>query len=609
MRVREEYLDIDEIVNNLNDNQKHDLIKERLNYKLNTEDLLKIAKSIESDDIKKEIIKNYEKYNIKKYEMFEIVEFLNKESIKDIIHNHINYSLTIEDIIEIIKMVDEDQFKQEVINDYKNYYFNDEDLSQVIASIKDDEYKKRYILDNKFKLNSTCISKVIGSIKDDNYKYAIVTNYKEYKLESEDIAYILGTFESNDENNKYLLDVLRNKDYYMFDQNILTSIISLINDDSFKEKIILNNIYNLPIELLYKIISSLSTKEKSFEIIEELYNKGVFGNLEVNEHIYFPDDITIGIEIETEGKNSGFLRNNIMLDGWKGEIDATLYRGIEAISPVLHKSDEDKIVKVCALLNKLNQEASRNCAGHIHIGADYFEDDVNSFKVLLEIFTNMEKIIYLISNPEGDVPRDKIFKYSSPITYKVKQAIFNKDINFKSMKDIKDFTLQVQELQQSRYSSINFRNLGIPEKNTIEFRTPNGSIDPDIWIENINLFGNLVCLAKKISNIQNKSFSEMTNSDKLTYYFYEKTRDPKTDDRSKLMALLSTFPREINRKVYLNRYDTNSTLIEGLQTEEVLEAVSSLRPVMITECNEGLKRKIVDNYKKNFVYKNQNKAR
>ena len=609
MRLKEEHLDIDEMIKNLNDEQKKNLIKHRLDYRLNTDDLLRISTSINDENIKKEIIKDYDSFNVRKYEMIEIVKSLKKQSIIEIVHNHINYSLTVDDIIEIINIVDDDSLKKEVITNYKDYYLDKKDISKICASIKDITYKKDFIIQNRFDLDSENLSTIIGSVNDDNYKYAIVTNYKEFNLKPDDVAYILSTFEKNNKNNRYLLELLTNKEYYNLDKEVITSIVQLIDADSIKKSIILKNINIFPIELLYKMISSLNSKEESYEIINKMYDEGIIRSKEVHDHLMIPDGLSVGIEIETEGKNSEILKHNVMIDGWEGVMDSTLNRGIEVVSPILNNNDEESILKACALLDKLNQETSKNCAGHIHFGADYLENDVNSFKALLEIFTNMEEVLYLISNPEGDVPREKIFKYSSPITYKVKKEIANNKINFKSIKNMKSFITKVQKMQESRYSSINFKNLGDPDKNTIEFRTPNGSIDPNIWIENINLFGNIIKLAKRISAIKRKSYLNMSNSDKLIYYYYEIICDSNTNDKEKLIALLSTFPKEIDKKVYLNRYDTNKALIQGLATEEILEAVSALRPIRITTCSETLKRKIKENYKKNYGLETNNKTR
>ena len=40
------------------------------------------------------------------------------------------------------------------------------------------------------------------------------------------------------------------------------------------------------------------------------------------------------------------------------------------------------------------------------------------------------------------------------------------------------------------------------EKNTIEFRLANGTINPEMWIENANLFGGMVAISEELARIQ-----------------------------------------------------------------------------------------------------------
>ena len=48
----------------------------------------------------------------------------------------------------------------------------------------------------------------------------------------------------------------------------------------------------------------------------------------------------------------------------------------------------------------------------------------------------------------------------------------------------------------TRNQAVNFKNIGSYEKDTIEFRCPNGTLNPVIWQNNINLFVHLLEYAK-----------------------------------------------------------------------------------------------------------------
>ena len=86
------------------------------------------------------------------------------------------------------------------------------------------------------------------------------------------------------------------------------------------------------------------------------------------------------------------------------------------------------------------------------------------------------------------------------------------------------FTSELRKVQSrnendiARYSGINFMNTGSQGKNTIEFRLANGTIDPDTWIENINLFGGLVKSAQELAEIQKKPENERTEERFLLVY-------------------------------------------------------------------------------------------
>ena len=310
--------------------------------------------------------------------------------------------------------------------------------------------------------------------------------------------------------------------------------------------------------------------------------------------------MTIGIEIESEGENSRKINTKMLPFGWDIHLDTTLNKGTEIVSPILHSGDEKEIAKVCNLLSSLGQSISGNCAGHIHIGADYFDNDVESFKILLEMFANAEKILFLISNKVGDIPREKSFRFAIPITSK----IVNKNINFDDINDVNSFSKNIHNIQdmyaKPRYSSINFENLNIPLQNTIEYRTPNGTLDPNVWIDNINLFGGLMIASRNISFAFKKSYDSMTEEDKRGLYLYEKLKDNDISDRERLEYLLSLLPSSIDKNIYIDRYDVNSKLVKGLKTGEILDTISVFRPIRITTCSDELKKTVLEGYK-NYV--------
>ena len=552
--------------------------------------------SMDNDEYKDIIIKDYKKYNLDEYSVFEIVKSMSINAIKSILDNHTLYSFTDRDLVKVVNLIDDISYKKKIISNYKYYCFDNEDIANIITSFSDEDKKEYIDINNRYNFNSYCRSIIIDSIKDEKYKFSIITKYRDYGLSSSDVSYIVSGFKDKE---KFISSILSNYKEYGFDLSFLANIVSLMSDRD-KKAIVIENKYGFDTLSLCSIVSSFSDESERNSILSKLYEKGAFGYINLTSSICLPHEMTIGIEIETEGKNSRFINTDILPSGWDIHFDTTLNKGTEVVSPILHSGDEKEIAKVCSILTSLEQSISGNCAGHIHIGANYFGNDVESFKILLEMFANAERILFLISNKTGDIPREKSFRFAIPITSK----IVNKNISFDSINDMNGFSKNIHDIQdmyaKPRYSSINFENLNIPLQNTIEYRTPNGTLDPNVWIDNINLFGGLMVASRNISFAFKKSYDSMTDEDKKFLYLYEKLKDVNISDLERLELLLSLLPSSIDKNIYLDRYDVNSKLVNGLKTGEILDIISAFRPIRITTCSNELKEKVIEGYK-NYV--------
>ena len=122
---------------------------------------------------------------------------------------------------------------------------------------------------------------------------------------------------------------------------------------------------------------------------------------------------------------------------------------------------------------------SDNCGGHIHIGTNYLTIE-ESWSNLGDIWGNTEKILYIISNEVGELPRYKVNQTAKPFS-KVLEERLNDERGEVEKKDSKKFMINVQN---ERYYGINFKKF-----DTIEFRLSNGTLNANTWIDNINLFG------------------------------------------------------------------------------------------------------------------------
>lgn len=141
----------------------------------------------------------------------------------------------------------------------------------------------------------------------------------------------------------------------------------------------------------------------------------------------------------------------------------------------------------------------------------------------------------------------------------------NDSAQFQSKEEIIKFALAAQN--GNRYSGINFMNVG-NDKNTIEFRLANGTVDENTWIENINLFGGIIKAAEELTNIQNKPEEERTDEEKEKLRNFEEIKNSELDDKERFEKLMVIAIKKENRKIYRGRFNTNSKLMQQNKTVE-----------------------------------------
>jgi len=347
----------------------------------------------------------------------------------------------------------------------------------------------------------------------------------------------------------------------------------------------------------------LGIDEEGTTKLKILYEENFIQNIikeKTELKINLPSSMTIGMEIESIGKNTDFLikTQKLILGNWKCKDDISLQsdiqyeKGIEVISPILTGINEkttEEIERICTVLNKLGNYTNETCGGHIHIGADYLTN-VDSWKNLLDLWANSEKILYIIGNKEGRIPRDGAIKYAGPISKELKEEMDSGSINLQEEKDVENFKKQILDFQKDRYKGINFKNLEIGEKNTVEFRLPNGTVDANTWIQNINLFGGIIKTAQELSVIQEKEVDELNEEEKKKLECFENIKSEDLDEKEKLEALLKLVIDEPDREIYRQRYRTNYKLIkENSYVQAELESQISDKPVKISKNKIGKK--------------------
>ena len=426
--------------------------------------------------------------------------------------------------------------RKNLIEEWEKYGSNGDHICSLIKSVNDPEFTKECIKNyKKYELNGYNVAYLIKSVNDPEFTKECIKNYKKYKLNDDNVADLIRTLNDLEYIKGFVKEEIQNKN---------------INGKNI-HYIIQLALFTKDMELIENLRKNCDAK-----IVEELDRY-----LKI-QPTTLPKEMTIGVEIESEGPcNWENIRETIdeaELD-WVAKDDGSLQNGTEVVSTILTESTASmEIFKICQELRRLRQTTSKRCGGHIHIGADYLTD-IQDWRNLRTIWNNAEGIFYAISNAKGEIPRQGVIEYASPISKK--DETFSETIKLDSEDDLEKYIKLLKEIQGSKYSGINYRNVGSSEKNTIEFRLPNGTINPTTWVENINLFGGLIRTSHELSKIMKKTEEQRTEEEKQMLYNYE-ILQTETDEKKDAEALikLCVLPEQV--KTYLERYNVNSKLLK-----------------------------------------------
>ena len=197
--------------------------------------------------------------------------------------------------------------------------------------------------------------------------------------------------------------------------------------------------------------------------------------------------------------------------------------GNEFSSPILSNNNEgvNDIYRTCNFLKANKQKVSGLDGGHIHFDATFMKDR-NAYINLLELYFSTEKLLYIISNEKGTKPREETVLdcgYAKPLSkmfFDRCQEMNEEEIETLKYLNDKEFINKIKVLQETRNFGINFSNVDDGSKmdiNTIEFRMPNGTINPDVWIENINLFGGNTVYVYNGTEYKDRGYNAVDNCD------------------------------------------------------------------------------------------------
>jgi hypothetical protein len=244
------------------------------------------------------------------------------------------------------------------------------------------------------------------------------------------------------------------------------------------------------------------------------------------------DSQHFGVEIEYLNVHENDVKkaiiNNLVIYKWDYHKEYTITHESgsafvgEIVSPILTNSEGDfkQIEAACKILLDLGARVDSQCGGHIHFDSNILEKNGEYFQNFLLLYLYYENVIYEFAAGYDKSIRDNVSDYARRLLPDMTIYQINKLIkhNF----DYKDF-IKTFVYGSGRNQGVNFRNLLNRHMNTIEFRMPNGTLNSDIWHNNITIFGRLLELSKNVNPDQkvylHKKVLEQRHN-LLNYYFY-----------------------------------------------------------------------------------------
>lgn len=155
---------------------------------------------------------------------------------------------------------------------------------------------------------------------------------------------------------------------------------------------------------------------------------------------------------------------------------------IELVTQPLYGSREKAIKHICKELSKNTAEVDSTCGGHVHVDAEDLKLAREPRRELVrDLFRIYEGAFYAIT-----VPSRIRSTYCSPVDHR--------------------------HTYDSRYRSLNF--MSVDKYNTLEFRCFGGSVEPQKWLDRIELCQGFVNLAAGVMSgrkSQDKRLSEIFN--------------------------------------------------------------------------------------------------
>lgn len=247
--------------------------------------------------------------------------------------------------------------------------------------------------------------------------------------------------------------------------------------------------------------------------------------LELRNNLGFNKNITFGMEFESEHADVEQINNCLKQSHLRSKLDikddVSLHCGIEIATPIYTDKSEayEEIRTICEIINNY-ASIGLNSGSHVHIGAQILENN-NNLLNLIYLWLKYENVIFRFTNGEFLTARPNIYLYALPLRREI--SLSGIDVSLLSFSDLKEMFVDTS-IRLSNINNFNKKR----NKNTIEFRCPNGTFEPVIWQNNLNLFVKMIEYAKSsdfdTSILDEKHYNFSDISEYNVIYFDEAIR-------------------------------------------------------------------------------------
>ncbi len=267
--------------------------------------------------------------------------------------------------------------------------------------------------------------------------------------------------------------------------------------------------------------------------LNEFLNQLLNYKLHLRRELGIDKELTFGLELEFEhikdkslmeddfhklNLHEGIVKSiNNKLHLWILDNDSSLKQtdGKEIDSPILIDKEEywKDLNKICTFIKK-NARIDSKCAGHVHIGSQILKYNSKYLMNFIKLWAVYENILYRYGYNEYLNKLEGIY-FCNPAREK-----FLKDYDFlqNSHIDNIDEMLNVLAVRPLAVNLLHLSGLTkngfIANKDTIEFRSPNGTLDPVIWQNNVNTFVKLL-LYSTSNNFDMDTILKRENDNKI----------------------------------------------------------------------------------------------